>query len=287
MWAKITPILIASSLGLSAQSLPEAPVYRVTVVQSTIKAVNYGRSGPTQIGFRGTVLLPDARGEAKVEAKQGRTEIEAKFSGLVPPTRFGREYLTYVLWAITPEGRPVNLGELVADHKDNSKMKVTIPLQAFGLLVTAEPYFAVTLPSNVVAIENIVRPETAGKVEQVEVKYDLLPRNEYTLHLTPAGQQSEGPKVSQGEYEALLDFYQARHAVQIAKSEGAERYAAETLRRAEELLRQAETYLATKSGNKQVVMAARQATQTAQDARAITARRKSQATVEESAQVRR
>ncbi len=273
MRASLLSLFVASSWVMSAQPEP-TPVYRVTVVQSSIKAVNYEhRNGPTPIGFRGTVLLPDARGTAKVEGKRGRMEIEAKFTGLEPPDRFGRQYLTYVLWAITPEGRPVNLGELVTDRKNHGRLNVTTPLQAFGMLVTAEPYFAVTSPSNVVALENVLRPDTAGKVKQIDVKYELLPRGEYTLRLSPAGPRSDAPMLSQDKYEAVLELYQARNAVQIAKSEGADRYAAETFQKAEELLRQAENYQAQKAGNRQVVTTAREAAQTAEDARTITAKR--------------
>ena len=73
------------------------PIYRVTVVERNVDAVNYQyRAGPTKIDFRGTVLLAEGKGDATVESQRGRTEIDAKFEKLVPPTRFGREYLTYV-----------------------------------------------------------------------------------------------------------------------------------------------------------------------------------------------
>ena len=129
------------------------PLYRVTVVSRTTKAINYGHLGdPTKVGLKGTVLMTDAQGEARVESKRGAVEIEAKINHLGTPTRFGPEYLTYVLWAISPEGRPVNLGELVADPSDKAKIKVSTDLQAFALIVTAEPYFSVTQPSDVVVM---------------------------------------------------------------------------------------------------------------------------------------
>lgn len=132
----------------------QVPVYRITVVGRTTPAINYRhRGGATTIGFRGTPLLPEARGEAKVESKQGYIEVEVEFDELEPATQFGPEYLTYVMWAITPEGRATNLGEVLLNGTE-SKLNVTTELQAFGLVVTAEPYFAVSQPSDVVVLEN-------------------------------------------------------------------------------------------------------------------------------------
>jgi hypothetical protein len=140
------------------------PLYRVTVVE--LKAVDYQyRSGPTGIDFRGTVLLPESKGDATVESKAGRMEIDAHFSHLLSPARFGGEYLTYALWAITPEGHPKNLGEIVPASSDKAHTTVTTDLQAFGLIVTAEPYAAVREPSDVVVLENEIRPDTIGSVE--------------------------------------------------------------------------------------------------------------------------
>ena len=155
------------------------PIYRVSVTARTAKAISYQhRSGSTKIDFIGTDLLPGARGEAKVESKQGRIEIEAEFEGLQPATKNGAEYLTYVLWAITPEGRTANLGEVLLNGT-KSKLDVTTELQVFGLVVTAEPYFAVTQPSDLIVMENVVRADTVGKIEAIDAKYELLKRGQY------------------------------------------------------------------------------------------------------------
>src|SRR5438132_14340436 len=161
----LATLVILSTTGSRAQAPVErtgtVPIYRVTVVERTVRAVNFQyRTGPTKVDFRGTVLLPDAKGEATVEAKRGRTELEAKLERMAPPARFGPEYLTYVLWAITPEGHAKNLGEVIADGSNKAKLRVTTDLQAFGLIVTAEPYSAVRLPSDVVVVENEIRPDT-------------------------------------------------------------------------------------------------------------------------------
>ena len=253
------------------------PIYKVTVERRSIRALNYGhRTEPTKIDFHGTVLLPRAQGEAKVASKGGVVEIDCKFEKLEPPTRFGPEYLTYVLWAITPDGRPVSLGEVLTDGSLKSKLKATTSLQTFALIVTAEPYFAVTQPSNVVVLENVPRPDTAGKVEEVAAKYELLPRTEGALAARTVEVQqpaSTGAKeIPLDQYEALLALYQAQNAVQIARSQGADRYAADTLKEAEQLYRDALKLHGEKPGNKGVAMIAREAAQKAEDARTIARR---------------
>jgi outer membrane protein OmpA-like peptidoglycan-associated protein len=240
------------------------------VVERTVKAVNYQyRSGQTRIDFAGTVLLPEAKGDALVESKTGRTQIDAKFSRVAAPTRFGREYLTYVLWAITPEGHPKNLGEIVGDSGDHAHLSVTTELQSFGMIVTAEPYSAVRQPSDVVVMENVVRPDTMGSSEPIRAKVELLPRGSYTFTRSGPEIVTEGPKVSAARYESLVAIYQAQNAVQIAQSQGADQYAADTLARAESQLADARRLEQEKGGRNAVVTAARQAAQTAEDARAI------------------
>jgi outer membrane protein OmpA-like peptidoglycan-associated protein len=247
------------------------PLYHVTVIERTVRAVNYQyRSGPTQIDFKGTVLLPPAKGEATVQSKAGRTEIDARFEHLTSPQKFGVGYLTYVLWAVSPEGHAKNLGELIPGGSDQAKLKVTTDLQAFGLIVTAEPYSAVRQPSDVVVAENQIRPDTIGKSEPIEAKYELLPRGRYTYTLPDDAQAVlSGPKVSMSRYESTLELYQAQNAIQIARSLGADRYAPEVMQKAAALLSSAQGLNARKANRSDIVMAAREAAQTAEDARLI------------------
>jgi outer membrane protein OmpA-like peptidoglycan-associated protein len=259
-----------------AQTDPQ-PIYRVTVVSRTLPAVNYEhRSGPTAIDFQGTVLLSKAKGSAIVESKRGRVVIDAKFEHLEPPTRFGREYLTYVLWAITPEGRPKNLGELLVDSSYKAKTTVTTDLQALGLMVTAEPYYAVTTPSDVVVLENLVRPETVGKIEPVTARYELMARGQYTLTVNP-GQlrtvEGEQEKLPYDRYEAVLELYQAQNAIQIAISAGADRLAPDSLSKAQALLTEAQQMQARSQDTHMIVSRAREAAQIAEDARVIAVKR--------------
>jgi outer membrane protein OmpA-like peptidoglycan-associated protein len=249
-----------------AQNQPNQPIYKITinVVERTAKAVNYQhRNGATMIDFRGTPLLPDSHGEAKVESKQGYIEIEVEFDELQPATRYGPEYLTYVMWAITPEGRANNLGEVILNGSE-SKLNVTTELQAFGLIVTAEPYFAVTQPSDVVVMENFVRADTRGKVEEIEAKYELLERGQYVTNVPPAEL-----KAIVLDSKTPLDLYQARNAVRIANWAGAGKDAADSYRKAQTLLQQAEDYQDRDAGVRSVAMTAREAVQTAEDARLI------------------
>jgi flagellar motor protein MotB len=281
------------TVPLWAQSVP---IYNVTVTERTVKAISYQyRSGPTQIDFRGTVLLPEAKGDAVVESKAGRTEIDAHVDHLPAPTRFGREYLTYVLWAITPEGHPKNLGELLAGSSDKAHMKVTTDLQAFGMIVTAEPYAAVRQPSDVVVVENQVRPDTIGTIEPIQVRYELMPRHGYTYNIPADVKAAEGngPMVSMSDYETTVEIYQALNAVQIAQAAGAKQYAPEVLGKAQQELQNAQGLQSQKVDKSLVIAAAREASQTAEDARTLTVQRakdaalaKAQATAAQEQQLR-
>ena len=251
--------------SVQSQSGSSIPIYRVTVTERTMKAINYQhRSGATKIDFRGTDLLPNAHGQAKVESKQGYIEIEVEFDKLQPATKYGAEYLTYVLWAITPEGRTSNLGEILLNGT-SGKLDVTTELQVFGLAVTAEPYFAVTMPSNLVVMENVVRKDTKGKIEEMDAKYELLQRGQYERLANPLALKMDS--------KMPLELYEARNAVQIARAIGADQFASDTFSKAENSLKQAEAYQARKAGRKPVTMTAREAVQTAEDSRAIAVKR--------------
>lgn len=274
---KFVVVWISCALAAIAQQQPPpsgapSPIYQVTVVERTVKAVNYQyRSDPTPIDFRGTVLLPKGKGEALVHSKQGRTEIDAKFEKLGDPQQFGVEYLTYVLWALTPDGRPHNIGEVVAGARQNARLRVTTDMQAFAMIVTAEPYSAARQPSDVVVLENAVRPDTVGKIEQVDAKYELLPRKSYALHLPdhPPASESNAPKVSMREYEAISQLYQAQNAIEAARAVNADRYASSTFAKAQQLFDQAQQMKTGKSDSARIVETAREAAEAAEDARVI------------------
>lgn len=245
------------------------PVYRVTVIGRTTKAINYRhRGGSTTIDFKGTPLLPNARGEAKVESKKGYIEIEVEFDDLEPASKFGPEYLTYVMWAITPEGRATNLGEVLHGRGDESKLNVTTELQSFGMVITAEPHFAVTQPSDVVVMENVVRSDTRGKVEEIEARYELLQRGQYTLSVSP----NELVAI-QMDRSTPLELYEARNALRIARWAGAAQFGTPSFQKAEQLLQQAEDGHSSGANKKSVIMSAREAAQTAEDARLIAIKR--------------
>lgn len=259
-------LLMPAVARTQAPERAKQPIYTITinVVARTTKAINYQhRDGSTTIGFQGTPLMPEARGQAKVESKQGYMEVEVEFDDLQSATRFGPEFLTYVMWAITPEGRATNMGEVILNGT-KSKLDVTTELQAFGLIVTAEPYFAVSQPSDVVVMENFVRKDTVGKVTEVEAKYELLQRGQYTVNVPPADL-----KPITLDKNTPLDLFEARNAVRIAKWDGADVSATESFDKATKLLAQAEAYKARNAGTKSVAMTAREAVQTAADARLI------------------
>lgn len=267
---------IGTFLGLSLEAqAPEPtqtangePIFHVTVVERTTNAVSYRhRSGWTKVDLRGTPLAPDATGHADVNSRPGYIEIKTEIHKLLPASQYGPEYLTYVLWAITPEGRSKNLGEVVLDG-GSSHLDVTTDLQAFALIVTAEPYFGVSQPSDVVVMENVVRPDTLGKIETTSVKYDLLKRGTYTMTGTPA--RFHAVKTSKA---VPLQLLEAENAVQIAQVANADQYAKDTYDSADSLLKQAEAYQARKAGSKPVIMTSREAVQNAETARLLALKR--------------
>jgi outer membrane protein OmpA-like peptidoglycan-associated protein len=273
---KISGITLAvvMTLGASAQAQAQTqvpadsgnptPTYRINVVSRTTRAVSYRhRSGATKINFQGTDLMPAAAGEAKVESKRGTLAVEAEFSGLDRPTSFGNEYLTYVLWAISPEGRPVNIGEVLVGDNHRSKLDVTTDLQAFALIVTAEPYYAVRRPSNLVVLENAVRSDTVGATEAVDAKFELIDRGGYI----PTGYKFD-PVILNAKLP--LEFFEARNALRIAQSAGAERYAASSYEKAVNQMNEADALASGKHENKKSLSAlSREVVQTAEDAREI------------------
>ena len=211
---------------MAVEPMSVTPVFRVNVISRTARAVNYQhRGGATKVDFAGTDLMPRANGEAKVESKKGYIEIEVEFANLEKPTVFGNEYLTYILWAISPEGRAINLGEVLVGDNSRSKLDVTTDLQAFALVVTAEPYYPVRQPSNVVVLEDVIREDTKGTTEAVNAKYDLLERGGYI----PTGYKFD-PVVLNSKLP--LEFFEARNALRIAQSEGAEKYASDSYQHA-------------------------------------------------------
>jgi outer membrane protein OmpA-like peptidoglycan-associated protein len=251
---------------------PDAqPRYRVTVVERSTQAVDYReRSGTTQVDFKGTALMPRITGDAKVTGHTGRMAIDASLHHLEPARTFGPQYLTYVLWAITTEGRAVNLGEVVPDG-GNARVQLTSGLQEFGLIVTAEPYFAVTRPSDLVVAENIVRTDTKGGIHPISARYQLLQRGQYTINLTP-----DKLPATAADKKTPLQLLEAENAIAIAEASGAEQYAPAALEKARENLNQARDYERRKQGSKVIATVARAAAQNAEDARLTTLEKKRQ-----------
>jgi outer membrane protein OmpA-like peptidoglycan-associated protein len=258
----------------SAQQTDHPFTFKVNVTQRSTQAIDYrDRGGTTQVDFKGTALTPRADGRAKVTGHTGRLAISASFHHLQPARSFGPEYLSYVLWAITPEGRAVNLGEVVPNDDGNSDVQVTSGLQEFGMILTAEPYFAVTRPSDLLVAENIVRPDTAGGIHPITAKYELLQKGQYTVSISPA----ELPATNMEHHKKTpLEILEAENAVAIAQASGADQYAPDTLQKAKDYLSQAQDYQRRKQGRTPIGTVARAAAQSAEDARLITLEKKQQ-----------
>src|SRR6476469_11278378 len=259
--------LAASSIAGMAQSTAPA----ATPVHRTTKAVNYRlRGDAVKVDFHGTELMQNASGEAKVTGKKSSVEIDAKFEGLEDPTKFGLEYLSLVLWAISPEGRAVNLGELVFDH-NSSHVKAITDMQTFGMIVTAEPYFAVNQPGNMVVMENIVGATTVGRQENIDAKYELLGRGTYSATNTKIqdaifGIDRKTPRV----------LFEARNAVRIANLATADKYAPSSLASATQQLRKAEEAYVQKRDKSTIETLAREAVSTAEEARVMAVKQRAE-----------
>jgi outer membrane protein OmpA-like peptidoglycan-associated protein len=260
-----TPILLLFPMLLwlpSASICQQAP----DVINKSTKAVGYPvGGGSTKIDLVGTDLLPEATGEAKIEARQGATTVEVKCKNLPSPTRFGAEFLTYVLWAVSPEGRTVNLGELSVKQNGEGERKTSTPMQMFSLLITVEPYFAVRMPAELVVLENEVRKGTRGKIFIVD-KYELMKKARYQKKDNPLALTMDLKNVP-------LEMYQARNALEIARSNDADKYAAEIFVKAEASLKMAENALLKKSGPREVISTALQSIQFSEDSRALSVQR--------------
>jgi outer membrane protein OmpA-like peptidoglycan-associated protein len=246
-------------------------IYRVKVVQRNLDCVNYlHRSESTSIGFEGTPLLQGAKGEAKVTSERGGITIEAKFEGLTPANGFGNEYLTYVLWAISPDGRAQNLGEVLPAGTKNN-IRVTTAFQSFGMIVTAEPYFSVSEPSDVVVLQNVIRQDkTNGVLEKVNANYYLLPRGTYA---ETAGSKTVMNPITRNEHSPL-ELFEANNAVRIAQNTGADKYAPEIIAKAKLDLQNATDLDGNKHRDEKMeITDAREAVERAEDARITTLRK--------------
>jgi outer membrane protein OmpA-like peptidoglycan-associated protein len=251
--------------------MKETPTYRVNVVSRSTSAVNYRhRAGSTEVNFRGTSIMPEVKGKAEVESERGRLEIEAELEKLKPATFFGPEYLTYVLWAITPEGRALNLGEIIPDDDGDAKIRVTTDLQAFGLIVTAEPYFAVTRPGDLIVAENEVRRDTKGWEQPITARFDAIERGQYTIDVNP----TQLPATGANRKKYTPEMLQAMNAIAIAKASGAQQFAPEALARAEEFYARGEDYVRRDQSKSAIGTVARGAAQAAEDARVLAVRRR-------------
>jgi outer membrane protein OmpA-like peptidoglycan-associated protein len=254
----------------NATSSQQNPIFKVEVVSRSIAAISYrNRSGSTKVDFQGTSLAPKAKGKAEVTSRLGHTEVKVEVKDLPAARQFGPLFLTYVLWAITPDGRPANLGEVVVNSGGDFKATVTTDFQAFGLIITAEPYFGVRQPSDVVVMENIVRKDTLGKIGTIDAKYDLLPRGQYEYHI-PESQLK--PVDLNSDKKSPLALYEAVNAVQIAKYAKSDQYAADIWNDADKLLKQAQNYRDRKQWAPSI-MTSKEAVQKAEDARTISLRR--------------
>jgi outer membrane protein OmpA-like peptidoglycan-associated protein len=263
-------LALVGTLGLTAApAFGQAKSSPAATVSRTTKAVNFRRAGgATKLDFQGTELMQTALGEAKVENKGNRTEIDAKFENLEEATKFGLEYLTYVLWAVSPQGRAVNLGEVSLNH-GSGHVKAISEMQTFGMIVTAEPYFAVNQPGNVVVLENVIPANS--KVENIDAKYELLGRGVYSSSNTKIENAIFGI-----DRKTPLELFEARNAVRIAHIALADKYAPSIVAKAEQQLKTAEDVYHSGRDKRSVEAAAKEVVETAEEARVMSVKQKAE-----------
>ena len=262
-------LVLALTVGTAAaqEKLPDSDL-----VNKSVKAIGYRVGGAsTKVDFKSTDLMPQAHGEAKVEAKTGASNIEVSLKNMTDPSKLGAEFLTYVVWIVTPDGRTGNTGELVINKNAEAKLNVTTPAQTFAMIITAEPYFAVRAPSEMVIMENETRKNTKGQIFPVN-DFKLMKRGQYEKLGNPLAMTPDVERVP-------LQVYEARNAVDIAKSRGAEKDAPEIFTKAAASLQMTENALAGKADKKEIISKARQAIQFAEDARALAAQRQEEARI--------
>lgn len=267
-------VFVLPAVILQAQTITNRETVSVSANVKPISAIGYQvDSGSTMVDLKNTGLLPGIQGEAKVEAKTAATTVEAKIQGLKIPTTLGSEFLTYVLWAVSPEGTAVNLGEVLFDNNGNSKTKATTQLKSFSLLVTAEPYSTVRQPSELLVLENALRKNTKGRIYPA-TNHQLMKRSQYEKLDNPLALTPDLKKVP-------LEVYEARNSVEIAKAQGAGKYAPEVFTKAEGGLQLTEAALARKEDRKKIRSLAQQTAQFSEDARSLSAERQEQERIAE------
>jgi len=265
----VVSILTKQGFSQSQAAATSSMAAKTAPVSRTTKAVHYRQGGSVKSAFQATDLLAGASGEAKIEAKKTNVTIDAKFEGMEEATKFGLEYLTYVLWAIFPEGRAVNLGEVTLD-KSNAHLKAVTDMQTFGLIVTAEPYFAVNQPGNMVVLESVV-PQNGAQGEEISATYELLGRGTYS-----ASNEHIQNAIFGIDRATPMELFEARNAVRIAHIAAGEKYATSILTTADQQLTQAETAYRQKLGKAAVESAARETTQTAEEARVMAVKQRAE-----------
>jgi hypothetical protein len=259
----------ALAANAAAQAPQEIPASSL-ISKSTVAIGFTVGGGSTKVDLTGTSLMPQASGEAKVQARAnaGLTNVEVTVMGMTPPSNLGAEYLTFVLWAVTPEGHTSNLGEILINKNGQGKLNATTPAQTFSLIITAEPYFAVRVPSEMVVLEMETRKNTKGKLFPV-TEYKLMKRSQYAKLGNPLALTPDLSRVP-------LEIYEARNAVDIAKARGAAQYAPEIFSKAQASLQMSENALTSNADKKQIISTAKQTVQFAEDARAFAAERQDQ-----------
>jgi outer membrane protein OmpA-like peptidoglycan-associated protein len=246
-------LLCVTPVSLFAQA-PQRAAIASSDVLSQISMFNYQAGPSSSLNLRPTPIIASGEGSVDVDYKDGNARIEVKVKDLPPPPKLG-PYTTYVLWALTPDGRSSNQGVLGDIEGGKAKLDTQYSASQFALIITAEPHFAVTAPSNMIVLYNV-----ADKVKgATETKVTSLTERADYSHLTPIAVAKNKP----------AEVVAAEYSVAIAAAAGADKYAASLYSGAQQKLSAAETAAgASKSSDrKQAPALARTAVLAGEDAR--------------------
>ena len=276
--AWVLAVGIWSDQALAADGLERSQLTALTVVnvrEPDGQILSYRHlAAPTEVHMRGTRLAPDARVKLKIGSRPGFVELDINrggITGLTPAHKFGKDFLTYVLWAVSVDGRASNLGEITFDGDNAVAVNVTTPYQTFWLMATAEPNFAVIDPSSRVVLYSVKQGST-DQARAIPISGDLFFFTHYSTYESSPGRVMTGvPNQLQQARKAMELASRSAKMVPVNPAAGSndEQYAREALNQSRTFLNRAEQAFKIDPTGQDVIQFARTAAQSAENARGL------------------
>jgi hypothetical protein len=271
----LIPAVLASFAGQRAPATKTDSLKVIEVKEPDGQILSYRHlAGSMEVLMRGTSRAPEARIKLKIGSRPGFVELDINrggISGLKPAHRLGKDFLTYVVWAVSVDGRASNLGEITFEDDRPISVNLTTPYQTFWLMVTAEPNYAVVDPSPQVVLYS-VKDKSATVSTAITIPGDLFFYTHYSSYETAPGALEPVPN----------QLLQARKAVELASKAGIlstptggsaglkeEDYTRKALLQARMFLSRAEDVFKKDPKRPEVIQFARTSAQSAENARAL------------------